>query len=88
MIASQKFAQQLYEQAAASDAGGYNQTEAVGRCADDDVVDAEIVEDETVTDVHGAEPPDVDDRRLARLPSRRIRRGGCRRGRRSPTSMP
>ncbi len=44
MMASQKFAQQLYEQAAQD--GGYTQTTATeGAAAEDDVVDAEIVDD-------------------------------------------
>jgi len=44
MIASQKFAQQLYEQAAND--GGYAQANPTGGAGDDDVVDAEIIEDE------------------------------------------
>ena len=45
MIASQKFAQQLYEQASAD--GGYAQTSpTAGASADEDVVDAEIIEDD------------------------------------------
>jgi len=44
MIASQKFAQQLYEQAAND--GGYTQDSPSAGGAEDDVVDAEIIEDE------------------------------------------
>ncbi len=44
MIASQKFAQQLYEQAAND--GGYTQASPSAGGAEDDVVDAEIIEDE------------------------------------------
>jgi len=48
MIASQKFAQQLYEQAASD--GGYAQTNPTsGGAAEEDVVDAEIIEDEGTT---------------------------------------
>ncbi len=45
MMTSQKFAQQLYEQASGD--GGYAQTEGAGSsAADDDVVDAEVIEDD------------------------------------------
>jgi len=45
MITSQKFAQQLYEQAAAD--GGYTQPSSTnGPTSDEDVVDAEVIEDE------------------------------------------
>ena len=45
MAASQKFSQQLYDQAAAD--GGYSQASPTnGPTADDDVVDAEIIEDD------------------------------------------
>jgi len=45
MVASQEFSQKLYEQASAADAAAAG-GEATADAGDDDVVDAEIVEDE------------------------------------------